>query len=122
MNQTWTTLKWVVQAPDRGLDRLQEWVDRRGPRRTVSRSKTVRRARALAGRFDVRGWVSVTTSGMCWTALVLFDLGWVYLPWLAITGWSTFNVGRAWAVRNEVGELTVVHECDCDPFHDGDEL
>ncbi len=121
MNQTWITLRWVVQAPGRGLDRVQEWVDRRGPRRTVSRYKVVRRARALAGRFDVHGWVNVTAAALCWTGLVLLDLGWFYLPWLALTAWSTFNTGRDWAARNEVGHLHVITECECDPFHDGDD-
>lgn len=117
----WTTAVKLAKAPDRWLDQLQDRLDRRAPRRTVSRFKVVRRSRALAGRYDVRGWVWVLVTGALLFVLVRAQPHWTGALALALVAYGAFQCGSAWARRNEVGHLQVVTSCECDPFHDGEE-
>ena len=117
----WTTAVRLAKAPDRWLDQIQDRLDRRGPRRTVSRFKVVRKARALAGRFDVRGWVwVVATGGLLWV-LVQAQPHWTAAACLGMVAYGAFQTGASWARRNEVGHIQVVTSCECDPFHDGED-
>ena len=117
----WTTAVRLAKVPDRWLDQIQDRLDRREPRRAVSRFKMVRRARALAGRFDVRGWLWVLVTGALVFILVRAQVHWTGALALGMVAFGSYQCGSAWARRNEVGHLQVVISCECDPFHDGED-
>lgn len=117
----WTTAVKLASAPDRWLDQLQERLDQRGPRRTVSRFTLVRRTRALAGRFDVRGWFWTLLTGSLVGVMAARVLHPVETVAVLLVAYGAIQVGSSWARRNEVGNLHVVTSCECDPFHDGED-
>lgn len=106
---------WI--SPDYWLDRLETKVAQRAPNRRVRRSKLVRVARTILGRFGPTGWIWFAVTVLL-TAVLVQGWSWLYTGATIAACLCWAHVGRLWAVRNDVLELEVTCECGRDPWED----